>query len=159
MRWHRANESSILSGTTKYATLADVVIAAVWRTVEPGSIPGGSTKFCKCRCRQSWVSKAQWVGTNYPSSKQVTTSTTDPYPVPGFKENTGRMVAMSGVLLLTNSTDPRFVRLCGEQSDILLNKVVSKRFKVCGSFERKSIKGRKPLMLGSYKLHFNRVRS
>jgi hypothetical protein len=35
---------------------------------------------------------------------QVTTSTTDPYPVPGFEENTGRMVAMSGVLLLTNST-------------------------------------------------------
>lgn len=27
-------------------------------------------------------------------------------------------------------TDPRFVRLCGEQSDILLNKCISKRFKV-----------------------------
>ena len=43
------------------------------------------------------------VGTNYPSSKQVSTITTDPYPVCSFKENTGRMVAMSGVLLLTNS--------------------------------------------------------
>jgi len=103
------------------------------------------------------VSKAQWVGTNYPSSKQVTTSTTDPYPVPGFKENTGRMVAMSGVLLLTNSTDPRFVRLCGEQLDTLLNKDVSKRLKVFGSLEREGIKGRKPLMFGSYKLHFSRA--
>jgi hypothetical protein len=65
------------------------------------------------------------------------------------------MVAMRGTQQLTNSTDPRFVRLCGEQSDILLNKDVSKRFKVCGSFERRSIKGRKPLMLGGYKLHFN----
>ena len=33
---------------------------------------------------------------------QVSTINTDPYPVGRFKENTGRMVAMSGVLLLTN---------------------------------------------------------
>ena len=68
------------------------------------------------------------------------------------------MVAMRGTQHLTNSTDPRFVRLCGEQSDSLLNKVVSKRLKVFGSFERKGIKGRKPLMLGSYKLHFNWIK-
>jgi hypothetical protein len=48
--------------------------------------------------------------------------------------------------------------LCGEQPDTLLNKVVSKRLKVFGSFERKGIKGRKPLMLGSYKLHFNWIK-
>ena len=29
--------------STKFAALADVVIALVWRTSEPGSIPGGST--------------------------------------------------------------------------------------------------------------------
>jgi hypothetical protein len=68
------------------------------------------------------------------------------------------MVAMRGTQRLTNSTDPRFVRLCGEQLDTLLNKDVSKRLKVFGSFERESIKGRKPLMLGSYKLHFNWIK-
>jgi hypothetical protein len=65
------------------------------------------------------------------------------------------MVAMRGAQRLTNSTDPRFVRLCGEQSDILLNKAVNKRLKVCGSFEREVIKGRKPLMTRGYKSHFN----
>jgi hypothetical protein len=49
--------------------------------------------------------------------------------------------------------------LCGEQLDTLLNKDVSKRLKVLGSFERKDIKGRKPLIAGSYKLHFNWARS
>jgi hypothetical protein len=67
------------------------------------------------------------------------------------------MIAMRGTQQLTNSTDPRFVRLCGEQLDTLLNKDVSKRLKVFGSFEREGIKGRKPLMLGSYKLHFSRA--
>ena len=67
------------------------------------------------------------------------------------------MVAITMGQLLTNSTDPRFVRLCGKQPDTLLNKDVSKRLKVFGSFERKDIKGRKPLMFGSYKLHFSRV--
>jgi hypothetical protein len=67
------------------------------------------------------------------------------------------MVAITEVQLLTNSTDPRFVRLCGEQLDTLLNKDVSKRLKVFGSFERESIKGRKPLIFGSYKLHFSRA--
>jgi hypothetical protein len=62
---------------------------------------------------------------------------------------------MRGTQLLTNSTDPRFVRLCGEQSDILLNNIVNKRFKVCGSFEREVIKGRKPLIARGYKSHFN----
>ena len=37
---------------------------------------------------------------------------------------------------LTNSTDPRFVRLCGEQFDTLLNKDVSKRLKVSRSLAR-----------------------
>jgi hypothetical protein len=69
------------------------------------------------------------------------------------------MVAMRGTQLLTNSTDPRLVRLCGEQLDILLNKVVSKRLKVCGSFEREVIKGRKPLIARGYKSHFNWARS
>jgi hypothetical protein len=69
------------------------------------------------------------------------------------------MVAMRGTQQLTNSTDPRFVRLCGKQLDSLLNKDVSKRLKVCGSFERKVIKGRKPLIARGYKLHFNWVRS
>jgi hypothetical protein len=69
------------------------------------------------------------------------------------------MVAMRGTQQLANSTDPRFVRLCGEQSDILLNKAVSKRLKVFGSFEREVIKGRKPLMTRGYKLHFNWARS
>jgi len=65
------------------------------------------------------------------------------------------MVAMRGTQHLTNSTDPRFVRLCGEQLDSLLNKDVSKRLKVYGSFEREVIKGRKPLMTRGYKSHFN----
>ena len=69
------------------------------------------------------------------------------------------MVAITEVQLLTNSTDPRFVRLCGEQPDTLLNKDVSKRLKVFGSFEREVIKGRKPLIARGYKLHFNWVRS
>ena len=34
-----------LSLSPTHATLADVVIAAVWRTVEVGSIPTGCTKF------------------------------------------------------------------------------------------------------------------
>ena len=34
-----------LLGAPIFATLADVVIAAVWRAVEVGSIPTGSTKF------------------------------------------------------------------------------------------------------------------
>jgi hypothetical protein len=38
--------------------------------------------------------------------------------------------------------------LCGEQSDILLNKCISRKHRVCGSFERRVIKGRKPLMIG-----------
>ena len=68
------------------------------------------------------------------------------------------MVAMRGAQQLTNSTDPRFVRLCGEQLDSLLNKDVSKRLKVCGSFEREVIKGRKPLIARGYKSHFNWVK-
>ena len=36
---------------------------------------------------------------------QVSTITTYLYPVRGLEENTGRMVAMSEVLLLTNSID------------------------------------------------------
>jgi hypothetical protein len=68
------------------------------------------------------------------------------------------MVAMRGTQHLTNSTDPRFVRLCGEQPDTLLNKVVSKRLKVRGSFEREVIKGRKPLIARGYKSHFNWVK-
>jgi len=69
------------------------------------------------------------------------------------------MVPIIWVELLTNSTDPRFVQLCGEQLNTLLNKVVSKRFKVCGSFERGVIKGRKPLIARGYKSHFNWARS
>jgi hypothetical protein len=65
------------------------------------------------------------------------------------------MVAMRGTQQLANSTDPRFVQLCGEQLNTLLNKVVSKRFKVFGSFERGVIKGRKPLIARGYKPHFN----
>jgi hypothetical protein len=68
------------------------------------------------------------------------------------------MVAIMMGQLLTNSTDPRFVRLCGEQSDTLLNKVVSKRLKVFGSFEREVIKGRKPLITRDYKSHFNWIK-
>ena len=60
---------------------------------------------------------------------------------------------MRGTQQLTNSTDPRFVRLCGEQLDTLLNKDVSKRLKVFGSFERRVIKGRKPLIARDYKSH------
>jgi hypothetical protein len=67
------------------------------------------------------------------------------------------MVVMRGTQHLTNSTDPRFVRLCGEQSDILLNKDVGKRLKVFGSFEREGIKGRKPLIARGYKSHFSRA--
>jgi hypothetical protein len=69
------------------------------------------------------------------------------------------MVLIIWAELLTNSTDPRFVRLCGEQPDTLLNKDVSKRLKVCGSFERGVIKGRKPLIARGYKSHFNWARS
>ena len=29
------------------ATLADVVIAVVWKAIEPGSIPGGCTNLCQ----------------------------------------------------------------------------------------------------------------
>ena len=68
------------------------------------------------------------------------------------------MVAITMGQLLTNSTDPRFVQLCGEQLNTLLNKVVSKRFKVFGSFERGVIKGRKPLITRGYKPHFNWVK-
>ena len=46
-RYERWSGSLILSGRTN-ATLADVVIAAVWRTVEVGSIPTGPTKLWKC---------------------------------------------------------------------------------------------------------------
>jgi hypothetical protein len=63
-----------------------------------------------------------------------------------------------GGTTLTNSTDPRFVRLCGEQLDTLLNKDVSKRLKVFGSFERGYIKGRKPLIYRGYKLHFSWIK-
>ena len=35
-------------------------------------------------------------------------------------------------------TDPRFVRLCGEQSDILLNSVISREHKAYKHFERTS---------------------
>ena len=41
---NRLSGSSILSQPTN-ATLADVVIAVVWRTIERGSIPLGCTKF------------------------------------------------------------------------------------------------------------------
>ncbi len=41
---NRSSLSSILSQPTN-ATLADVVIAVVWRTIERGSIPLGCTKF------------------------------------------------------------------------------------------------------------------
>ena len=40
-------ESSTLSITTKFAALADVVIAPVWSTEEWGSIPQGGTKICE----------------------------------------------------------------------------------------------------------------
>ena len=63
------------------------------------------------------------------------------------------MVPINVVEQLTNSTDPRFVRLCGEQSDILLNSVISREHRVTGSFEREIIKGRKPLIVSSYRLH------
>jgi hypothetical protein len=67
------------------------------------------------------------------------------------------MVAIMMGQQLTNSTDPRFVRLCGEQLDTLLNKAVSKRLKVFGSLARGTIKGRKPLIVRSYKLHFSQA--
>ena len=40
-----------------YATLADVVIAAVWRTVEPGSIPGGCTNLY---ASETWKSERSY---------------------------------------------------------------------------------------------------
>ena len=67
------------------------------------------------------------------------------------------MVAITMGQLLTNSTDPRFVRLCGEQLDTLLNKEVSKKLKVFGSLVRGTIKGRKPLIVKGYKPYFSRV--
>ena len=36
-------------------------------------------------------------------------------------------------------TDPRFVRLCGEQSDILLNSVISRKHRAYTHFVRTSI--------------------
>ena len=43
LRWSWVPSPNSLNHTKQYGTLADVVIAAVWRAVEPGSIPGGTT--------------------------------------------------------------------------------------------------------------------
>jgi len=52
--------------------------------------------------------------------------------------------------LLTNSTDPRFVRLCGEQSDTFISNYISKRFEVLSCSER-ALKVPEALDKGNYK--------
>ena len=46
-------------GTTKYATLADVVIAPVWSTEEVGSIPTGYTNAPVDKLEKSSLSKGE----------------------------------------------------------------------------------------------------
>ena len=90
-----------------------------FQSTKSGSTPLCSTKLWRSGCcgicyppsfvsvdvEKAWCRKPCefTVRVRYYGNRQVSTITTYLYPVRGFTENTGRMAAMSEVLLLTNS--------------------------------------------------------